>query len=50
MLQLTKMARKLINVSLGARLGPMPGMGTNYNHIAVLAHPQAFGISVFKSP
>ena len=44
------MARKYIDVSLGACLGPMPGMGTNYNRTAVLARPQTFRISVFKSP
>ena len=31
MLQFTKMARKIIHVSLGACLGPMQGMGMNYN-------------------
>ena len=50
MLQFTKMARKIIHVSLGACLGPMPGMGTNYNRTAVMAHPQTFRILVFKSP
>ena len=39
-----------MNVSLGACLGPMQGMGTNYNLTGVLARPQTFGISVFKSP
>jgi hypothetical protein len=50
MLQFTKMARKIIHVSLGACLGPMQGMGMNYNRNSVLARPQTFGISVFKSP
>ena len=50
MLQFTKMARKIILVSLGACLGPMSGMGTNYNRTSVLARPQTFRISVFKSP
>ena len=49
MLQFTKMARKIIHVSLGACLGPMRGMGTNYNWTGVMAHPQTFGISIFKS-
>ena len=44
------MVRKIIHVSLGACLGPMPGMGMNYNRTGVLARPQTFGISVFKSP
>ena len=48
MLQLTKMARKIIHVSLGACLGPMPGMGMSYNRISVLARPQTFGISVLN--
>ena len=50
MLQFTKMARKIIHVSLGACLGLMLGMGTNYNRTGVLARPQTFRISVFKSP
>ena len=50
MLQFTEMARKFVHVSLGACLGPMPGMGMNYNRTGVLARPQTFGISVFKSP
>ena len=50
MLQFTKMARKIIHVSFGAWLGPMRGMGMNYNRTGILAHPQTFGISVFKSP
>ena len=49
MLQFTKMARKIIHVSLGACLGLMPGMGTNYNRTGVMARPQTFGILVFKS-
>ena len=44
------MARKIIHVSLGACLGPMPGMGMNYNCTGVMARPQTFLISVFKSP
>ena len=44
------MARKFIHVSLGACLVPMPGMGTNYNRTGVMARPQTFRISVFKSP
>ena len=50
MLQFTKMARKFIHVSLGACLGPMPGMGTDYNYSSVLARPETFQISFFKSP
>ena len=46
MLQFTKMARKIIHVSLGACLGPIPGMEMNYNHTGILARPQTFGISV----
>ena len=42
MLKFTKMARKFIHVSLGACLGPMQGMGMNYNLIGVLARPQTF--------
>ena len=38
-----------MHVSLGACLGPMPGMGTNYNRTGVMARPQTFGILVFKS-
>ena len=44
------MARKIIHVSLGARLGPMPGMAMNYNRTGVMARPQTFRISVLKSP
>ena len=50
MLQFTKMARKIIDVSLGACLGPMAGMGMNYNHTRILTRPQTCGILVFKSP
>ena len=50
MLKFTKVARKIVHVSLGAGLGHMPGMGTNYNRTGVLARPQTFGISGFKSP
>ena len=50
MLQYTKMARKIIHVSLGACLSLVPGMGMNYNRTGVLARPQTFGISIFKSP
>ena len=32
----------------GACLGPMPGMGMNYNHTGVLAHPQTFRNSVLN--
>ena len=42
------MTRKNIHVSIGACLGPMPGMGTNYNRTGVLARPQTFGISVLN--
>ena len=42
------MARKIIHVSLGACLGPMQGMGTNYNLTDVLARPQTFGILVLN--
>ena len=42
------MARKIIHVSLGACLGPMPGMGTNYNRTGVMARPQTFRILVFN--
>ena len=48
MFQFTKMARKIIHVSLGACLGSMPGMETNYNHTGVLARPQTFRISVLN--
>ena len=48
MLQFAKMAIKIIHVSLGACLGPMPGMGMNYNHTGVLAWQQTLRISVFK--
>ena len=34
------MAREIIRVSLGACLGPMPGMGTNYNRTSILVRPQ----------
>ena len=34
------MARKIIHVSLGACLGPMAGMGTDYNDTGVMARPQ----------
>ena len=44
------MARKIIRVSLGACLGPMLGMGMNYNRTGVMARPQTFRISVFESP
>ena len=37
-----------MHVSLGACLGPMQGMGMNYNLTGVLAHPQTFGISVLN--
>ena len=43
------MARKFVRVSLGACLGPMPGMGTNYDRPRVLARPQTFGISVLNT-
>ena len=44
------MARKIIHVSLGACLGPMPGMGMNYNRTGVMARTQTFQISGLKSP
>ena len=44
------MARKIIHVSLGACLGPMPGLGMNDNRTSVMAGPQSFRIWVFKSP
>ena len=44
------MARKIIHVSMGASLGPMPGMGMKYNRTGVMARPQTFRILVFESP
>ena len=52
MLQFTKMARNIIHVSLGACLGPMLGMGTNYNRTAswlVLKHLESRFINPRKS-
>ena len=43
------MARKIIHVSLGACLGPMPGMGMNYNRTGVLARRRTFVI-LFLNP
>ena len=35
-------------MSLGACLGPMPGMGMNYNRIDILARPQTLGVSILN--